>query len=714
MVYRVSFALTAVVILSLLWIRHEQRLPSPTQYRAQIVDANIEGAYVHPDSGALFFWGSDGVILKSDRDPGFRQTDTPGTGAILDLAGAPSGGLFIAVGEQSTLLWSTDRGDTWQQVEGLEPGLTLTAVVYLPNSDTWLAVGHDGVAAVATPGDPKRWRVSRSSITGNLLDVLLIPNTDKLVFAGESGLLGVSEDGGETWALADPGITSTITGLRWLDGVVLGLGTQGRLVLSEDLGESWRELATGENAHFNDAVFDPLKGHIVVTSSRGNVLVSADRGLNWRRVPVIYQDYQNYLTKILYDPRQKRLLVFGYFGTVAESTDGGTTWRALPSGHNEHNKAVAVQPESGHWFSAGLRGFKARGSAEAGTWHTAQNNLDRYWRDALQTPDGAITLIGSLGEIARSEDQGRSWQSLAVDYPDYNTPPSYRALAFNAKTQTLLAAGPTGLIMRSDDLGRSWQVALHTPFAQGDAFTDISFDPFQATAFALEAHRGPWVSEDDGHTWHRAPGHKGGQLWHSSLLPLGEERGSVIVAAGQQGAAALSYDGGRSWHNPQLPEALAHDLYGSYADKPSKALYLIGALGLILRSNDFGETWQPIDTPTAEALRHMIREPKLGALLCSGDNGTLLRSVDDGLSWQTLTSGTQADLRGFFIEPATDNILLIGRSGTIMRSNDAGVGWQSLPSHTDHHLRNAVFDQTSGNFIAFGERVVMLEKIAPR
>lgn len=711
MLHRIAFAATACAIIVALVIGYSMspNAISTPSYRAVIIDPDIAGGMVEPTTGDLLLWGSDGVVQRSRDGEVWQQASTPTTAELTDMAANSTGDRLMAVGHQGTVLTSTDGGTSWQAVEGLTTEVTFTAVLYVPQTATWLAAGHGGTLAFSHANEPTRWVASTSSIQDNIFDLLLIPNTDTLLFGGENGLLGVSHDGGHNWSIVPPEMSTPITAFHQVNEFILGLSAEGKIALSRDAAHSWQLLETGQKIHFNDVAYDPGHDTIVVASSGGTVLVGSAGGTAWRLIDVPYDDYLNYLTRVVFDTAEQRLLAFGLFGTVAQSSDGGQTWAPLPSGHREHNKVVLQQPASGTWVSAGVRGFRASNRDLSAAWTVQQANLDFYWRDAVQTPDGAITVVGELGKILQSTDSGASWRYVPVTYPDANTPPSYRAIRYNPAAKTVFAAGPTGLVMRSDDFGQQWTVAYYAPFDTGEAFADLEIDPHRQTLFALEAFAGPYFSPDAGKSWQRTPIRDERQFWHASLLATTKR--SVAIAVGQAGLMALSHDGGARWQL-QAPSALAgEDLYGSFADTLTGHLFVLGQGGLLLRSPDDGATWQRLATHTEAALRHMTREPKRGALLVSGEEGTLLRSTDHGATWSGLATPASDELRDFFIEPGSNNLLVIGRQGMVMRSQDAGATWQVLPSHTQKHLRYAVVAQKSGDFIAFGERIVRFEKL---
>jgi photosystem II stability/assembly factor-like uncharacterized protein len=149
---------------------------------------------------------------------------------------------------------------------------------------------------------------------------------------------------------------------------------------------------------------------------------------------------------------------------------------------------------------------------------------------------GTGWAVGAYGQIVRTSDAGKHWQSLAVNVPNPD------GLHFNSigpgTDGTLLMAGEGGRVYRSTDSGSSWR-AFDTGY-KGQLYGVL--EPVEGTLVAYGFGGRVLRSEDGGTHWQELPqlGRKalvGGSLLHD---------GSLLLAA-RDGALFHSADMGRSF-----------------------------------------------------------------------------------------------------------------------------------------------------------------------
>lgn len=142
----------------------------------------------------------------------------------------------------------------------------------------------------------------------------------------------------------------------------------------------------------------------------------------------------------------------------------------------------------------------------------------------------------------------------------------------------------------------------------------------------------------------------------------------------------------------------------------------VGDLGTILRSNDAGKSWSPIETNFLEDLYAIAGDGKY--LYASGQNGLFLRSKDNGASWERLSLRSQEPLNHLYA--TKKKVFVLSQRGTFFHSRDNGVTWLSLelpalksrtmtpePEYADYLIPEAIWANDSG-------LVVILEPVNAR
>lgn len=258
---------------------------------------------------------------------------------LLDIAWA--GPRLVAVGERGHILHSDDRGRTWKQAERVPTRALLTAVCFLdarqgiavghdqvilttndagltwrrahyapearqPLLDVWCGAGGKAIAVGAYAGyftsldKGASWRERRFAPVKDGADYHLnrivgAPGS-RLYIAAEAGHLYASDDIGETWTeLASPYEGSFFGVLPLTEDSLLAYGLRGRLFRSDDAGRTWRKVETGTVAMLSDAARLP-EGGVAIVGLSGVVLIGGDEG---RHFATRQQDDRKGLSAVL-------------------------------------------------------------------------------------------------------------------------------------------------------------------------------------------------------------------------------------------------------------------------------------------------------------------------------------------------------------------------------------------------------------------------------
>ena len=268
-----------------------------------------------------------------------------------------------------------------------------------------------------------------------------------------------------------------------------------------------------------------------------------------------------------------------------------------------------------------------------------------------------IWVVGAKGLVARSSDEGRSFNAVASSVDVGLNDVAVRG-------ERIAIVGDQGTILRSTDGGRSFirsNYSLRFREGQGEGgVVDLYSVQFvdKETGYVV-GDRGLILSTDNGGaSWREKYSGTDAQLFHLSIR---DRRGWVV---GTGGKILHTTDGGRNWY-PQR-SGVQEDLNRVYFVDDRVGL-ITGDKGVLLRSDNGGATWERVRLNVAEPLFGMsFVDKKTGWVV--GYGGRVVRTYDGGRSWVEQDSATTADL--FSVSFYKNRGYAIGRDGLVLRYYD--------------------------------------------
>lgn len=191
--------------------------------------------------------------------------------------------------------------------------------------------------------------------------------------------------------------------------IVWAVGTGGRIIRSENAGETWTIQETPTQKNLQDIAARDENTALVV-GDQGRVLTTTDGGETWNQVDVELREFGEQLLQAHVEKDTNRWWITGTFGTVLRSSDRGETWEM-------------VHPE-----------------------------LDVAWNDLTVAPDGTVWIIGEFGRVRRSTDGGETWEDVDID-----TDSSLMSMAFADESHAVVV-GLSGTVAHSADGGQTWEM----------------------------------------------------------------------------------------------------------------------------------------------------------------------------------------------------------------------------------------------------------------
>lgn len=311
--------------------------------------------------------------------------------------------------------------------------------------------------------------------------------------------------------------------------------------------------------------------------------------------------------------------------------------------------------------------------------------------------------VGARGHIIFSDDEGRSWTQASVP-----TTTTLTAVYF-ANESTGWVVGHDAIVLKTQDGGETWvkqfdgfvanEMVLEAA-KKGKALREKQLDQasesgdddliyeaesaLESATFALEDAE---IDFEDRSTKPLL------DLWFKD-----EKEGFVI---GAYGMIFKTVNGGESWETWSSKVQNTERFHlNSIAQIDDKRLIIVGEAGTILTTKNSGNTWEKMESPYDGSFFGVVALTN-NVQLAFGLRGNLIRSSDYGQSWEFIDTHTKQTLLG-----GTDHLGLtayvVGNGGAFLKGIAAGTKWESKTRRARDNAA-AVVETKSGEFIQVGE-----------
>ena len=315
-----------------------------------------------------------------------------------------------------------------------------------------------------------------------------------------------------------------------------------------------------------------------------------------------------------------------------------------------------------------------------------------------------IVAVGARGHIIFSDDKGRTWTQGEV-------PVSLTLTGVHFPTPTHgWAVGHSGVILHSSDGGANWVLQMdgnkaarlaiagleekievmeaRVEEADDDERDELEFllDDLQFSLSNMEA------DQDVG------PVNPMLDVWFEN-----DQRGFVI---GAYGMLLLTEDGGETWsdqaHTLDNPERFH---LNQIAQIGGGALVIVGEAGMIHVSTDMGDSWMAVESPYSGSLFGVTGTGNVNEIVVFGLRGNIFQSTDLGRNWQSVASELRATLNSGAVA-ADGRVILVGNNGLILTSTNSGQSFRGQ-FRDDRDDVLAVVPVNAEQLILFGEHGVL-------
>ena len=510
-------------------------------------------------------------------------------------------------------------------------------------------------------------------------------------FGGSIGAVAVSE-----W---DPNVVYVGTGEKTVRGNV----SHGDGVWkSTDAGKTWAHIGLDDSRHISririhpknpDLVYAAVMGHLFGPNEERGVYRSKNGGETWERI--LFANAQSGAVDLAMDPTNPRILYATTWRVIRtpyslesggegsglwKSTDGGDSWTELSGNEGLPEPPLGISgiavapsaPDTVYAIVEAAEGGVFRSDDAGESWQrvNAERKLrQRAWyysRIHVDPLDADVVYVLNV-RFHRSKDGGKTFEAIATPHGDNHD------LWIDPADPLRMIESNDGGANVSYDGGTTWSPQDNQPTAQMYRVSTDNAFPFrllggQQDNSALRIRsRSAFGSSIGPRDWEPTAGGESGHI-------VADPQDPDIVYGGSYGGFLVRYDhrtGDRrminvwpdnpmGWGAAELKYRFNWNFPLMFSPHDANTLYAAG--NVLFKTNDEGETWQPIsgdltrnikekqqssggpitqDNTSVEyygtifALAESLHEP--GVIWTGSDDGLVHLTRDGGETWQDVT-----------------------------------------------------------------------------
>lgn len=291
----------------------------------------------------------------------------------------------------------------------LVPALALSSAVQAVELGSTPVAGLDLLDVPALQSDKAR----------NALLLDIAATGERLVAAGERGIILYSDDNGVHWTQAQVPVSVTLTSLAFpAPDTGFAAGHDGVVLTTHDAGANWTRVLDG-NA-INRLVIDDLTERLQAFEAS----MDPDNGDDAERFDLMQMSVEDAEAGAAFGPSRPIMdlwfanaregMAIGAFGLVIQTRDAGATWTSatgrLPNPESLHLNRIELIDGLG-LVIAGERGLLWLSTDSGESWRAIDTGYSGHLYGVQALPDGALVAYGFAGNWRHSTDGGESWHA---------------------------------------------------------------------------------------------------------------------------------------------------------------------------------------------------------------------------------------------------------------------------------------------------------------
>lgn len=601
-------------------------------------------------------------------------------------------------------------------------GLALILVAAVPGIGGWKLAGPFGGSARSIAIDPHNGRT------------LIAGSRDSLLFR--------SDDGGAAWHLlpfprGTPGVFNSVLidpgqSLHYYAGLDAGDSQDSGVYESTDGGETWRALAGIRGSRIESLAMSPIHSGTLAAGTSKGVFVSADSGLNWRRISRTNDPEMQDITALAFDPVDTNVLYAGTPHLPWKTTDGGETWHSIAAGLIDDSDifSIRVDPKQPRLVFASACSGIYRSDSGGAAWikiHGIPGTHRRTHIIAEDPRDSNIIYAGTTLGLFKSPDGGKTWSHLNSEQVNWMVfdPADPKTLYLATEFAGILKSTDSGETLRpvnegftnhrlseitsdgkrlyasstyeglyggvfvSDDGGFKWSLRANEEALQGQNFHSLTASPTVGDVVYAASEDAILKSVDGGKTWLPIPGphlvtigtrqHVGGvrRLHVHALRAVQLAKGPSVLFAGTDGGLFRSSNSGQSWEPVKAPGITGIAIQAIYAPPTGDSRLAVQTSSGLFFSADGGRTWQDGPVPNGYYIYDVALPIEREVAILAATSRGILQSTDEGAHWKLVTEGVPAaTVDSVRFNPSEEREAFLVQYGNVYRTVDGGNSWQ--------------------------------------
>ncbi|MGB8776033.1 MAG: transcriptional regulator [Terriglobales bacterium] len=303
-----------------------------------------------------------------------------------------------------------------------------------------------------------------------------------------------------------------------------------------------------------------------------------------------------------------------------------------------------------------------------------------------------ILLGTSTGQMFSSNDGGRTWSRLArlggdeyvLDHISIDPQDSNRIYvsAWSSSGQQI------GEIFRSRDGGRSWDTL---PAMHGKSIRALAIHKGDSKVIVAGALDGVYRTNDGGNTWERLSPANSADIKNIESIAV-DPKDPNTVYAGTWHLAWKTSDGGANWQHINKGMIDDSDVFSVIVDHDNPSVVFASACSGIYKSENGGNLFSKIQGIPFSARRTRVlkQDPTNENIIYAGTTEGLWKTVDLGKSWKRV-SDPEVVVNDVLVDPRDSNHVLLAtdRSG-VMASTDGASTWTTSNHGYAHRYVSAI------------------------